>query len=76
VRTIRISISHINPHTFSPTTTVLYDRGVKFGLNGGRFESVMVSAPPLIAFKYDHNPAEGSEEARLMAILKQPKDWV
>lgn len=86
---------------------VLYDRGVKFGLAGGRFESVMVSgtwigktsegwalvhgsplcvsarsppppttAPPLIAFKYDHHPPEGSEEARLVAILKQPKEWV
>lgn len=34
------------------------------------------TAPPLIAFKYDHHPPEGSEEARLVAILKQPKEWV
>jgi hypothetical protein len=30
---------------------LLYDRGVKFGLDGGRIESIMVSAPPLIAWK-------------------------
>ncbi len=42
---------------------LLYDRGVRFGLDGqGRTESVMVSAPPLIAWKYDVRPAEGSEE--------------
>jgi len=30
---------------------LLYDRGVRFGLDGGRMESIMVSAPPLIAWK-------------------------
>ncbi|EWM26442.1 coproporphyrinogen iii oxidase [Nannochloropsis gaditana] len=55
---------------------LLYDRGVKFGLAGGRFESVMVSAPPMAAWKYNHTPEEGSEEARLLAILKTPRDWV
>eukprot|EP00983_Pelagomonas_calceolata_P113043 1159946-Pelagomonas_calceolata.AAC.14 len=29
---------------------LLYDRGVRFGLDGGRMESIMVSAPPLIAW--------------------------
>lgn len=33
-------------------------------------------APPLITFKYDFHPPEGSEEARLVAILKKPKEWV
>lgn len=54
---------------------LLYDRGVKFGLAGGRFESVMVSAPPMAAWKYNHQPEEGSEEARLLAVLKTPRDW-
>lgn len=30
----------------------------------GRTESVMVSAPPLIAWKYDVKPAQGSDEVR------------
>jgi coproporphyrinogen III oxidase len=56
---------------------LLYDRGVKFGLanNNPRVEGVMVSAPPKIAFDYNHVPEEGSEEERLVKVLKQPKDW-
>lgn len=56
---------------------LLYDRGVKFGLANAnpRVEGVMVSAPPKIAFDYNHVPVEGSEEERLLKILKEPKDW-
>jgi coproporphyrinogen III oxidase len=54
---------------------LLYDRGVKFGLAGGRMESIMVSAPPLVAWRYDVAAAPGSEEARLEAVLRQPRDW-
>jgi coproporphyrinogen III oxidase len=56
---------------------LLYDRGVKFGLANAnpRVEGVMVSAPPLIAWEYKHEVGEGSEEARLMEILKSPKQW-
>jgi coproporphyrinogen III oxidase len=56
---------------------LLYDRGVKFGLANAnpRVEGVMVSAPPLIAWEYNHKIEEGSEEARLMEILKIPKKW-
>lgn len=56
---------------------MLYDRGVKFGLvPGGRTEAVLVSCPPLVAWDYQHMPIAGSEEARLMGILKSPKEWV
>ena len=56
---------------------LLYDRGVKFGLANAnpRVEGVMVSAPPLIAWEYDHKIEEGSEEDRLMKILKEPIEW-
>lgn len=56
---------------------LLYDRGVRFGLTGGRFESVMVSAPPLIRWDYNVAPAEGTEEARLVAELRREpaRDW-
>eukprot|EP00882_Tetradesmus_deserticola_P018957 GHRQ01020390.1.p1 GENE.GHRQ01020390.1~~GHRQ01020390.1.p1 ORF type:complete len:105 (-),score=34.97 GHRQ01020390.1:705-1019(-) len=55
---------------------LLYDRGVKFGLDGGRVESIMVSAPPLIAWKYNVVPAEDSEEEKLVKVLQQPREWV
>lgn len=55
---------------------LLYDRGVKFGLDGGRVESIMVSAPPLIAWKYNAKGKEGSEEERLEKVLAQPKEWI
>jgi coproporphyrinogen III oxidase len=57
---------------------LLYDRGVKFGLASvnPRVEGIMVSAPPLIAFEYNHVIEEGSEEAKLMEVLKTPRDWV
>lgn len=55
---------------------LLYDRGVKFGLAGGRLESIMVSAPPLIAWRYNSQPKEGSREARLVSVLQRPCDWV
>lgn len=55
---------------------LLYDRGVKFGLKGGRIESIMVSAPPLIAWKYNKVPEPGSEEEKLVDILREPREWV
>jgi coproporphyrinogen III oxidase len=56
---------------------LLYDRGVKFGLANAnpRVEGVMVSAPPLIAWEYNHKIETGSEEERLMEVLKKPKMW-
>ena len=55
---------------------LLYDRGVRFGLvPGGRTEAVMVSAPPLIRWKYNLVPESGSEEARLVEVLRHPVDW-
>jgi coproporphyrinogen III oxidase len=54
---------------------LLYDRGVRFGLDGGRVESIMVSAPPLVAWRYNVQPVPGSEEAALVEALRAPRDW-
>ncbi|KAH9325547.1 hypothetical protein KI387_005725, partial [Taxus chinensis] len=45
---------------------LLYDRGIKFGLDGGRIESIMVSAPPLVSWKYNVKPEVGSPEAKML----------
>ena len=53
------------------------DKGTLFGLRtNGRIESILMSLPPKVQWHYDHQPEEGSEEARLLEVLKSPKNWV
>ncbi|MEM8999080.1 MAG: oxygen-dependent coproporphyrinogen oxidase [Bacteroidota bacterium] len=56
---------------------LVHDKGTLFGLRtNGRIESILMSLPPHVQWKYDHNPISGSEEAKLIEVLKHPKNWV
>ncbi|MEM8927899.1 MAG: oxygen-dependent coproporphyrinogen oxidase [Bacteroidota bacterium] len=56
---------------------LVHDKGTLFGLRThGRIESILMSLPPHVQWHYNHHPAPGSEEEKLMAILKHPKEWV
>ena len=56
---------------------LVHDKGTLFGLKtNGRIESILMSLPPSVQWRYDHQPEVDSEEERLLQILKEPKDWV
>ena len=55
---------------------LVFDRGTLFGLqSGGRTESILMSLPPLVSWRYNWRPEPGSEEARLYEYL-EPRDWL
>lgn len=55
---------------------LVFDRGTLFGLQtGGRTESILMSLPNLVSWKYNYAPEAGTAEARLYDYLK-PRDWL
>jgi coproporphyrinogen III oxidase len=56
---------------------LVYDRGTLFGLqSNGRTESILMSLPPEVRWRYDWHPQPGSPEAELYDRFLPPRDWL
>ncbi|MBD2096711.1 oxygen-dependent coproporphyrinogen oxidase [Trichocoleus sp. FACHB-591] len=57
---------------------LLHDRGVRFGLTSGivNTQSVLNCMPGEACWNYSDQPIHGSQEEKLLEVLRNPREWV
>ncbi|MCL4120463.1 UNVERIFIED_CONTAM: hypothetical protein GTU68_040051 [Idotea baltica] len=56
---------------------LVHDKGTLFGLKtNGRIESILMSLPSHVQWRYNYHPEKDSEESRLIEVLQNPRDWI